>query len=301
LRDRLARVTEPASEADACGLRFRPAWPISARKRDPQSAAEFLNDFDAAFEEGRSRSAADGAAGAGSPEQPSLAERVAAMWWYHTIELGDGVVSSGMFDHRPLVPHYGIPDSLEGKRCLDIACSDGFWAFEFERRGGAVTGVDVATRFEWDWPTGTVVPERKDTLDTFEVAREALGSGVRRVMRSIYALDPDELGGPFDFVHSGDVLLHLERPLEALRCFRRMVADDGVALIGDAIDPDLSDPTLTRYYGGFDLIWFLPSLDCLVQMVYDAGFSDVEVVSIYNIPPWNQHAGLWRAALKATP
>src|SRR5918998_3481447 len=57
--------------------------------------------------------------------------------WYHTLELGEGVVTKGMFDHRPHLHHYPIPADLSGKRCLDVATIDGFWAFEMERRGAA--------------------------------------------------------------------------------------------------------------------------------------------------------------------
>lgn len=223
-----------------------------------------------------------------------------------------------MFDHRPLVPYYGIPERLAGMRCLDIASSNGFWSFEFERRGGQLTAVEIATWEDWDMPTGAPLPtptgEAEEAreggaarvrapfpADPFTVAKEALNSKVERLNRNLYSLHPDDLG-TFDFVHAGDVLLHLERPLEALRRFRLMTADDGMALIADSFDPDLSEPTLTHYHGGFaNLLWWMPSLDCLAQMVYDAGFSEVEVVAVYNLPAWDQPAGYWRAVMRARP
>lgn len=58
--------------------------------------------------------------------------------WYHSIQLPDGSVTEGAFDHRQLVPFYGIPTDLQGMRVLDVATADGFWAFEFKRRGGDV-------------------------------------------------------------------------------------------------------------------------------------------------------------------
>ena len=65
--------------------------------------------------------------------------------WYHTIELGDGVVTEGIFDHRPVVDRYMIPADLCGMRCLDVGTMDGFWAFEMERRGAAeVVAADLA-------------------------------------------------------------------------------------------------------------------------------------------------------------
>src|SRR5262245_18806240 len=50
--------------------------------------------------------------------------------WYHTIDLGNGVVTPGFLDHRAQVQLYGLPESLKGMRCLDAATCDGFWAFE---------------------------------------------------------------------------------------------------------------------------------------------------------------------------
>src|SRR4051794_2756443 len=61
--------------------------------------------------------------------------------WYHTLDLGAGVSTDGMFDLRPFVDLYGLPDSLEGKRVLDVGTFDGFWAFEMERRGASVTSL----------------------------------------------------------------------------------------------------------------------------------------------------------------
>src|SRR3954453_11189468 len=73
--------------------------------------------------------------------------------WYHTIELEPGVVTPGWFDTRSVVPLLPFPESLEGKRCLDVATFDGFWAFEMERRGASeVHAIDLLDPHSWDWP-----------------------------------------------------------------------------------------------------------------------------------------------------
>ena len=48
-----------------------------------------------------------------------LAAEVARYPWYHTLELGDGVVTDAMFDHRPVLDRYPVPEDLTGRRCLD--------------------------------------------------------------------------------------------------------------------------------------------------------------------------------------
>ena len=53
--------------------------------------------------------------------------------WYHTIDLGNGEITDGIFDHRPLLKHYGFPESLKGKRVLDIGCADGFFLLSLRK------------------------------------------------------------------------------------------------------------------------------------------------------------------------
>lgn len=78
------------------------------------------------------------------PDDPVLSN------WYHTIDLGDGLVSKGMFDHRPVMHRYGFP-SLVGKTCLDVATANGLFAFEMERRGAArVVAMDAPSLSDLD-------------------------------------------------------------------------------------------------------------------------------------------------------
>jgi len=55
----------------------------------------------------------------------SLTDRVAELDWYHTLDLGDGVRTRGMFDLRPFVGRYRLPDDMSGTRALDIGTWDG--------------------------------------------------------------------------------------------------------------------------------------------------------------------------------
>src|SRR6266436_2067445 len=74
-----------------------------------------------------------------------------APMWYHSIEVASGVVTPGWFDLRGIVGKLPWPD-VRGKRCLDVGTSDGFLAFELERRGAAeVVALDIGGHEEWDW------------------------------------------------------------------------------------------------------------------------------------------------------
>lgn len=234
-----------------------------------------------------------------------LASRVAAMSWYHTLELPGDVVTPGRFDHRQLVARYGFPDRMNGARALDVATFDGFWAFEMERRGASVVAIDVDSTRDLDYP-GLVQPLLADIRDMpaigggFRLAAEALGSGVERLGCSVYELAPD-LAGMFDFIHCGDLLLHLRDPLTALIRMRSVAR--GRLLLSDSIDLDApgggAGPTV-RYLGGWDdVVWWLPSLDALAQMVVDAGFRNVHVNAVYQLAKTYDERGLWRASLSA--
>ena len=279
-----------ATEARApSGLVLRDAPEVTIKRRDQEAAAAFLREFAGRTESSRG---------------PAGAEGADALDWYHTITLPDGTVTRGMFDHRDLVAHYGIPDDLSGRRVLDIATSTGFWAFEFERRGGDVTATDIPPT-RWDWPSNAGPDEPAEApvrASSFKLAARALDSRVDHRVLSVYDLDPSEIG-TFDFVHTADVLVHLERPLEALRRIRAVVADGGTFLLADAVDPEhLGDVALTWYAGGWQNVeWWVPSVTTLAQMVHDAGFADVEVLRLYNLPAWDDERGFWRAIIRARP
>lgn len=234
---------------------------------------------------------------------PDLAVRVQGSSWYHTIELPGGVVTPGFYDHRRLVPDYGFPDTMAGLRALDVATFDGFWAFEMERRGATVMALDLHSSLEIDMPPAARQLAEKEQLAVpvgtgFTIAAEALGSAVERREGTVYRLDPDDWG-TFDYVHVGDLLLHLERPLDALRRIRSVTS--GTLHISDTYDPDLPSQSV-RYLGGWsDAIWWMPGLDTLCQWIADAGFDDVTVVRTYELDvSTTGAAGFRRAIVKAS-
>lgn len=180
-----------------------------------------------------------------SPRVEGIAERVAALDWYHTFDLPGGVVTPGFFDHRRVVTKLPIPASLAGKRCLDAASADGFFAFELARRGAAeVVSVDLADTTRQDWQTGPRdLPERAKSTgraaEAFAVVRDATGLDVERVDLSLYDVSPERLG-TFDFVFMGNILLHLQDPARALQALRTVTATDGTLLSYEAINLVLS-------------------------------------------------------------
>jgi tRNA (mo5U34)-methyltransferase len=228
-----------------------------------------------------------GAEAGGTGTRPNgasaLAERVAAIPWYHTIDLGHGVVTSGFVDHRSQLAAYRLPESLEGKRCLDVATFDGYWAFELERRGaGHVVATDIADGMDCDLPRLMRVEAEKDPKRApmglgFRIAHEFLGSKVEHRICSVYHLSPERVG-LFDFVFLGDLLLHLRDPQAALLAIASVCR--GELHMAEVYEPSLEDfgeRSLSRYSPWLpSFTWWLPSTNTLRAMLGVAGFTDVE-------------------------
>ncbi|HXN58830.1 MAG TPA: methyltransferase domain-containing protein [Acidimicrobiales bacterium] len=215
--------------------------------------------------------------------------------WYHTIDLGNGILTKGMFDHRAYEGHYMLPDDLSGRRCLDVATMDGYWAFAMERRGATeVVALDIEDPEALDWPasiyerTVKTIDETKGTR--FELARTALGSRVQRELRSAYALDTDL--GTFDFIFCGDLLVHLKDPMTAIERIRRVCR--GSAVICNPVKEQF--PYRRRPLAQFDGInefeWWVTNLAGLERMVRAAGFERVEVGKPFDVPATG--GGSWR-------
>jgi tRNA (mo5U34)-methyltransferase len=229
--------------------------------------------------------------------RPGLRERIAELDWYHTIELAPGVETPGYYDHRPILDRMPLPASLEGKRCLDVGTFDGFWAFEMERRGAAeVVAIDVLDPSRWDWPAGSTdatvaaIGKRMAQGQGFEIAREALGSGVQRLELSVHELDPSEIDR-FDFVYLGSLLLHLRDPIGALMSARSVCA--GEIVVCDAIDPFKSRVFRSEPVANLDGLgrpwWWMPNLAGLRRMLVAAGFEPQgEPMKLY-LPPGRGH------------
>jgi tRNA (mo5U34)-methyltransferase len=136
-----------------------------------------------------------------------LRAEVARINWWHSIDLGHGIVTPGRTNLPDKVDYIGLPDDLTGRSVLDVGAWDGLLSFEAERRGAQrVVAVDS---FCWNGPGW-------GTKAGFDLARRALGSKVEDREVEVVDLSPD-LVGVFDVVLFLGVLYHLTDPLRALQ------------------------------------------------------------------------------------
>jgi tRNA (mo5U34)-methyltransferase len=213
--------------------------------------------------------------------------------WYHTLDLGGGVVTPGWFDLRPIVGGMPWPD-VAGKRCLDIGTWDGFLAFELERRGASeVVATDISDPEGWDWalrfrvrgPEVIAAMAGEKTGKGFEIARRALGSSVERIEINIYDLSPERVG-TFDVVVCGSLLLHLRDPVRATEAIRSVC--DGRFLSAEQVDPLLGTVHRRRpvalFDGGDKGRWWVPNVAGHRRLVEAGGFEVERGTGVYPIP-----------------
>ena len=219
-------------------------------------------------------------------------------YWYHTIDLGDGIITPGVFDLRNELGHYNFPNDMSGMHVLDVGSATGFFAFEFEKRGASVTSVELPSIADWDMPPGA---DRDLTLQElmnfhqassveelhylhldgpFRFCHERLHSKVTRVYSTIYDLYRDRLNlRQFDLVFLGDMLLHVFSPLSALSAIAPLCRE---RLIVSQIIPDLDEERPLMLYTGGDSrsgdnrSWWLPNRTCFSQMLKRLGFQTVD-------------------------
>lgn len=227
-------------------------------------------------------------AGSPAPVAPSLAEEVARIRWWHTIDLGQGVVTPGVDRSSEKLLGLGLPADLSGLSVLDIGAWDGFFSFEAERR----RALRVVAMDRWDGVAGA-------SRRGFDLASRALRSRVGAFQADICALSESQARdlGAFDLVLLLGVLYHVTDPLGALRNARRLCAPGARLILETEADMLWTRRPALAFYPGRELSgdpsnWFAPNSEALLGMLRACGFSDPRV---HWITPWTRRlARAWR-------
>jgi tRNA (mo5U34)-methyltransferase len=201
-----------------------------------------------------------------------LQARVAAIRWYHTIDLGEGVTTNGVDDSPQRLARTQLPASLKGLSVLDIGAWDGFFSFECERRGAS--RVVAADYYSWHgsgWGTKA----------GFTLAREVLGSRVEDIDIDVMDLTPERVG-TFDLVLFLGVLYHLRHPFLALERVAAVARDQ--LILETVVDMvGFSRPAMA-FYPGRELNsdptnWWGPNARAVRGMLEILGFERVTTVT----------------------
>lgn len=230
----------------------------------------------------------------------ALREEAAKYYWYHSIDLGGGVIIEGDYDPGALLPKYGFPDRMDGLTVLDVGRGSGFFAFEFERRGAAVVATDIASFFDWDFVGGeneknsrrqaVAAPEAfsvHEITGAFDFARSVKKSQVISRLINVYDLSPDAFGGDrFDLVFAGSILSHVRDPILALERLYSVTKHSCIVAAPVFDIPAVQDHAMMSLVGTLDSdrrSWWVLNSRCLTEMLRCAGFAQVEIHSHFTL------------------
>lgn len=234
-------------------------------------------------------------------------EDVERYQWYHTVDLGNGLVTPGVYDYRETMSAFGFPDDMSGMTVLDVGSATGFFAFEFERRGARVVSMELPSLRDLDRFPGQSVESSLRKIENmmhksepyterdlywyllegpFRYCREKLGSKVERCYSTVYDITLERTGvrEGFDLVFIGDVLIHTLYPLKALAALAPLCR--GQLVLAGVLPEGPQEPPAMVYIGGADaandeVAWWHPNLSCLMQMLQKLGFAEVEQVGFH--------------------
>ena len=225
--------------------------------------------------------------------------------WFHSIDLGHGVVTPGSKTCEWLQRESAdlrFPD-LTGKSVLDIGAWDGYYSFEAERRNARrvvsldhyIWSVDMAAcgKYVADCRSAGITPKeapdvpgvwRPDTLPGrrgFDIARKALHSKVEPVVGDFMQMDLSKLG-TFDVVLYLGVLYHMQHPLLALQRLASVTREMAVIETHAIHIPGREDHAICEFFETTELNgdpsnWWAPNRKAFEGMCRAAGFRSVKV------------------------
>jgi len=223
-----------------------------------------------------------------------LRAEVESIPWWHTIDLGNGIVTPGKDDSPRKLERLCLPPDLTGKTVLDIGAWDGFFSFEAEKRGAKkVLAVDS---YAWDGSTW-------GTKRGFELARRVLGSKVEDKEMDVLDLSPETVG-IFDVVLFLGVLYHMRHPLLALQ---KISSVTGELLVLETVADLLSvrRPAMAIYPDGAlygdPSNWNGINPPALEAMLREVGFRRVETVQKPDNPAKRALRALYYRLRPASP
>lgn len=202
----------------------------------------------------------------------TLKKEVAKVRWFHTIDLGNGIVTPGVDDSPSKLKILGLADDLSRMSVLDIGAWDGFFSFEAERRGASrVVATDsfVWQGRSWGGKCG------------FDLAKTALRSKVEDVTIDVLDLSPERVG-KFDVVFFLGVLYHMRHPLLALE--RVASVTEGRLILETHVDRTWDKQPVMVFYpeaelNGDSTNWCGPNPAAVEAMLKAVGFRRVELVA----------------------
>ena len=256
-----------------------------------------------------------------SPTPAQITSRLseAGDHWWHSIDLGHGIITKGtkpkdLLDRE--IQNLFLPD-LTGKTFLDIGAWDGAMSFEAERLGARrvvaldhyVWSMDFSAQqraiseagavgrsiTRWEDDPNVWHPDTLPGKTRFDLAHWALESKVEALVADFMTVDPAELG-EFDISLFAGVLYHLPDPISGLRQLAKVTKELAILETEMVHVAGYSAQPLWHYVEGDSMAgdpsnYWLPSKAGLAAALRDAGFPRVEFMEAIGDAPVLSPAG----------
>jgi len=199
-----------------------------------------------------------------------LRTKVAALPWFHSIDLGHGVITPGAKAPAVLSAEADVVFSMfrPGSSVLDIGACDGFFSFAAKQRGAS--RVLATDQFSW---TGGGWGKKA----SFDLARQVLGLDVAEQV-----IDPTEMTRStverHDVVLFLGVLYHLKHPLYVLERIADLARHE--LIMETQLDLTSEKRPAMAFHPGRELAddptnWWAPNVPAAIAMLNTVGFPEV--------------------------
>ena len=217
-------------------------------------------------------------------DREELQREIDGLQWYHSIDLGGGVVTPGLQtqlakDNWAMVRRLMDRVDFQGKRVADLGSRDGMWAFEAEKRGAEFVH---AVEIEYD------------RIPQFNLCKQILNSNVFYY----YGLDVNNLSEMFyddscDVVQHFGLLYHLKNPFRSLEESRKVLKTGGTLLLETLVlqgsNSSLNFNKPCSPYINDSTTYWIPTIGGAVDMLCNCNFrhipSSIEVIDAVECGP----------------
>lgn len=220
-------------------------------------------------------------------EEPWPVEVDVKPYWYHSMTFPDGTAVKGSWTIKDFSQYIGGYD-LKGKTVLDVGTASGYLAFNAERAGAIVTGLDAASTHEFRHMPFASSLSYQDVVHHREVwevqnlrpikaswwhAWHKLGSKARCVyapMPELYEWEEQS----FDVVQAGAIVEHLSDPVYAIGAWARLAKEAVLIPFTDVVPLDdmLLHPITRLDNPAINYVWWHLSRGLYVKLFDNLGF-----------------------------